>query len=159
MIGWPDPGEADGTCSPDDVAGTVSMAGRPRTRSTLCAPRIRWSRRSVRNARARPMTRPATTPLGSTIFCFGVVGLAGGTALVMMDPPELAALAAVNAATWLDSWVSSLLSAFRSVCALALLGALLGRDAIWALSPAAVFCSEAIFDCSALSWALIDCAA
>ena len=104
------------------------------------------------------MTRPATNPLGSTIFFLGAVGLdaAGGVASLMMDPPELAAAAEVSAATWLDNWVSSLLSAFSWVCALALVGELLGRDAIWALSPAAVFCSAPTFDCRAVSWALIE---
>src|SRR5579863_2293655 len=153
-----DLGDVTAARSANDLSGRVSMAGTPRYRSTSRALRIRLSRRSHAKARTSPMTRPTASPLGTTIFLSGAVGLlpAGGTALVMMDPPELPAASEVNAATWLDSWLISLLSALSTVCALARLAESLGRDAIVELSPEAVFSSPAIFDCRTPSWALID---
>ena len=54
----------------------------------------------------RPMSRPATSPPGKMIFFFGLLGVAGGVALLMIEPPEDAAAWADSDAAWLASDLS-----------------------------------------------------
>ena len=49
------------------------------------------SRLSQAKATTRPMSSPASSPLGRMIFFLGLLGAPGGVALVMIDPPEAAA--------------------------------------------------------------------
>ena len=51
----------------------------------------RVSRLSQANAMIKPMSSPASSPLGRMIFFLGLLAVPGGVALVMIEPPEAAA--------------------------------------------------------------------
>ena len=78
-------------------------------------------------ARIRPISRPTSSPLGTTSSFFGLDGLDGGVALLMMDPPEGSASSAVSSATWLFSESSWLWSEVSCCWAVARCDELLGR--------------------------------
>ena len=84
-----DLGDARGSRSRSfpDTASSVGTPNCPRFLASLTL----VSRASQANAMSRPMSRPASSPPGRMIFFLGLLGVAGGVALVMIEPPEDAA--------------------------------------------------------------------
>ena len=117
-------------------------------------PRIRRSRRSQRKARIRPISSPASKPLGMTSSFFGLDGLDGGVALLMMDPPDGLASSAVSAATWLFSESSWLWSEVSCCWAVARCDELLGRLPTSTVSLADADSRSLILDCRDEIWLL-----
>ena len=82
-------GEASDNLPAERLRRQVEQDRQPKNRSTSRALWIRLSLRSQMNAAIKPMTGPATSPLGSTSDFFGLLGLPGTPAGVVTFPPLL----------------------------------------------------------------------
>ena len=87
---------------------------------------------------------------------FGLDGLDGGRALLMIDPPDGLARAAVSCATWLFSELSWLWSDFSCSSAVARCEEFSGRLAAATVSLAEADCRPLILDCRAEIWLFTD---
>ena len=149
-----DRGEAMETSLPNDPVGRFSRTGRSSTRSACTALWIRLSRRSTRNATIRPMSNPSTRPLGMISSFLGLLGLPGGVATLLTDPPLVfASSPLVVAYSWV-SLLSLLLSESSWAVSAARCGEFDGRVPILVLSAAMAALSAVTCVCSVLSCAL-----
>ena len=79
--------------------GTSSLA-------RSCGPRIAPVPAVGQEGQHQPDQQAASSPLGTMSSGFGLDGFGGGMALLMIDPPDGLASAAVSCATWLFSELS-----------------------------------------------------